>query len=159
MASPEPVEEDPIFGDWGPSQHNDGQGIRLKITFYPFNKDKATRRKNAKAVSITKISQVHEDYGLSEFLVSVLRVLSHLDLLDSSASYSHAQGNGEFNEDSTDGFSLTYSIIGTGEKDISITSCADYRSMIQAVVVRKSPQLALVIREPESLYASHLAHT
>ncbi|KAI0038594.1 hypothetical protein FA95DRAFT_1662172 [Auriscalpium vulgare] len=41
-------ELDPVFGDWGPSQCNDGDGIRIKLTFYPLDNTTEKRRKNAK---------------------------------------------------------------------------------------------------------------
>ncbi|KAF9486782.1 hypothetical protein BDN71DRAFT_1514643 [Pleurotus eryngii] len=151
MSDNEEMQNDPIFGDWGASQHNNGKGIRLKLTFYPLDNPAVSRRKNARCTQINAITQVHKDYGLREFIIKCLDMVERCNLLEFSGIYRYPDGLPHDKDEAEDknSFDMTYDIQGTGDRDIRLCNTDNYKVMMTDVYLRKAPSLWVTITELE----------
>lgn len=123
----------------GPSSYNDGEGISIKLTFIHLQTD-PNARSNAKRPETVKLLAMHEDYDLRNFIISLLLSISLLDLMNDL----------DFFGGSTTAFTLTYDIVGTSDKGITIqttTAEADFSKMKSLVRKRAKPGLRVVLKE------------
>ncbi|KAF9493313.1 hypothetical protein BDN71DRAFT_1432570 [Pleurotus eryngii] len=159
MSDNEEMQNDPIFGDspiltimpGGASQHNNGKGIHLKLTFYPFNNPAVSQCKNARHMQINAITQVHEDYSLREFIIKCLDTVEECDLLEFSSIYCYPDGL-PHNKDEAEvknSFDMTYSIQGTSDHNIWLCNTDNYEVMMTDVCLCKAPSLWVTITELE----------
>ncbi|TFY57242.1 hypothetical protein EVG20_g8621 [Dentipellis fragilis] len=137
--------EDPVYGDWGPSTYNDGEGIIIKLEYFLYDNNKDKRRKNVKAPCINKSLSIHEDFGLSELIVTLVESVGRLEILGHSHLYHTAQG--QENADEGEILSLSFSIYSTSDKNLDLASITDYDQMMKLVMKRKKPQLVIMARE------------
>ncbi|PBK82313.1 hypothetical protein ARMGADRAFT_1038761 [Armillaria gallica] len=80
--------EHPVFGDWGASAYNDGDGIFCKIRFQPFSDPNVKKWKGGRLVTISKAVGLHEDWAFADFLIWVVaKTLQCDDLLKYSSLY------------------------------------------------------------------------
>ncbi|EIM83125.1 uncharacterized protein STEHIDRAFT_114137 [Stereum hirsutum FP-91666 SS1] len=130
----------------GPSSYNEGAGILVNLSFFPLEKKNTKKQKNAKPNCVNKKLAFHEDMELDDFLVSLCQILDDgLNLLSTCTLY-HIQSH-EPNEDSS--LSISYSILGTSDKDISLESVDDYKTMVKDVSARGKPKLKVEMKQQE----------
>lgn len=149
----------------GPSQYNEGKGINIKLDFYPLDKSKK-RRSNAKPACTSSKLSMHEDFPLLDFLTHLMEEINRFELLQDSrlVRLSRLQLD---SPDLPNSFEVQYSIFGTSDKNISISSVAAYQTMVEDVIKRRQPQLVVKLTElfvevcthSELLERKHIAYT
>ncbi|KAJ7573588.1 hypothetical protein C8J56DRAFT_840017, partial [Mycena floridula] len=135
-------EEDPVWGDWGPSLYNDNKGITVKITLFYLPDPTVRARANARPPSDTVFSAFHEDYSFNDFLALCCSTLDRNDLIIHSSLFNY--GNIDPDDNS---FTLKYDIVGTNIKGISIRHGADFKTMVEKVTERAKLNLSLYFTE------------
>ncbi|KAK0456966.1 hypothetical protein EV421DRAFT_1923324 [Armillaria borealis] len=131
--------EHPVFGDWGASTYNDGNGISCKIGFQPFSDPNMKKRKSGKLVTISKALGLHEDWAFTDFLVWVVaKTLQRDNLLEYSSLYQ----SGPVPHDS---FTVSYTIPHTHLQDVMLSSEHDYLTMIKAAKAKAKPKASITI--------------
>ncbi|KAI0039326.1 hypothetical protein FA95DRAFT_1612650 [Auriscalpium vulgare] len=93
-------------------------------------------RKNAKPKSINTIANTHEDYELSDFLLTIISSVERQDLLESSRLYLESCNSLAGDAES---FSVLYSITGTGSRDLKLNSVPSYNQMLKDVHAGNEP--------------------
>lgn len=94
------------FIEGGASMYNNNQGVNVIIVFTPLPGENPSkkRRANAKPATISKITHFHEDYGLKEFIVKILKTIKREDLIEWSWLYRDEE------LERPDSFSASYTI-------------------------------------------------
>ncbi|SJK99323.1 uncharacterized protein ARMOST_02616 [Armillaria ostoyae] len=136
-----PAAEHPVFGDWGPSTYNDGDGISCNVIFMPLPDPTKKKRKGGKAKTISKALGLHEDWELRDFLRWVVRrTLERFDMLNHS---SLLDGRPVAN----DSFTVSYSVPNTHLQDIALESERDYMTMMKQAKEKAKPKAKVMVTE------------
>ncbi|KAA1468660.1 hypothetical protein DENSPDRAFT_481868 [Dentipellis sp. KUC8613] len=142
------INEDPIFGDWGPSIYNGGLGIGCEVHWTPLPPRNERRRRSVKPCLSKFTTSFHEDYDLKSFVVRLLQAIrpNHFDLLDSCALYHHPDNAGGRSAKPTS-ISFRYWIADASVKNAALESQADYERMMELLTVNSRPWVVVHMEE------------
>ncbi|KAK0432482.1 hypothetical protein EV421DRAFT_1910864 [Armillaria borealis] len=136
-----PTPEHPVFGDWGPSVYNDGDGISCNVIFMPLPDPTKKKRKGGKAKTISKALGLHEDWELCDFLRWVVgRTLERFDMLNHSSLL-------DGRPVASNSFTVSYSVPNTHLQDIVLESERDYMTMMKQAKEKVKPKAKVMVTE------------
>ncbi|KAJ7577850.1 hypothetical protein C8J56DRAFT_898550 [Mycena floridula] len=142
--------DDPVWGDCclrpvqgGCSIFNNNKGIEVKVTFYALPDPQLQTRKNQKIIPKNRVTYLHEDFQISNFLLHCVTSVEGLELLNSSILYGSAHNKDE------NSFSLKYDICKTSYKEIEMWNSDDFNTMMDNIRSKNKPSIIVRIYEHE----------